>query len=227
MSPDTAEMAVVEVPPASAPFVPHAPARRRITGGLREPTVGAPTLGGPALGAPAIETGLRRGWRTRAAEWVAADPARTAALRDTWRALWLLAAARVGGGRGDGSDARLRAGARRVRPAGGDERVRVARRSVGGAGGALGRGLVPRDRPLRLPARARRTTPPRATRSSPSTRWAWARSPGSACNRCSPGCCSRCSRSCSRSTASTGSRRSNSPARAERAPGTWRNSRCT
>jgi Mannosyltransferase (PIG-V) len=89
MSPDTAEMAVVEVPPASAPFVPRAPARRRITGSRREAALGEPAIGAPPVGAAATETGLWRGLRARAAEWAAADPARTAALRDTWRAVWV------------------------------------------------------------------------------------------------------------------------------------------
>ncbi|HUB35316.1 MAG TPA: hypothetical protein VL972_00690, partial [Solirubrobacteraceae bacterium] len=95
MSPDTAEMAVVEVPPASAPFVPHAPARRRITGRRRAPAVaeealGEQTLGGvPGVVIPGTQTAPRRGLRGRALEWAAADPARTAALRDTWRAVWV------------------------------------------------------------------------------------------------------------------------------------------
>ncbi|HTR89913.1 MAG TPA: mannosyltransferase family protein [Solirubrobacteraceae bacterium] len=83
MSPDTAEMAVVEAPPAGAPFVPHAPPRRRITGGVREQATVLPGTGArPRRGAwaRALEWG---------AEWAAADPARTAAVRDAWRAVWL------------------------------------------------------------------------------------------------------------------------------------------
>src|ERR1700683_1600369 len=62
-----------------------------------------------------------------------------------------LACGGVGGGGGDGVGGWLRAGAHGVWPAGRDEGLWLVGRSAGGAGGALGRGVVPGDRPLRLP----------------------------------------------------------------------------
>lgn len=76
MSPDTAEMAVVDAALAPASFAPPAP--------------GAVPGASPAAPAVAPEETLgRRWWAGARARWRAADPARTTAVRDTWRALWM------------------------------------------------------------------------------------------------------------------------------------------
>ena len=91
-----------------------------------------------------------------------------------------LATARVGRRRGHDAGVRLRAGAPRLQPARRDAGFRLAGRSARGSGRALGRRLVPGDRPLRLPARRWARRPPRARPSSRSIRSACGRSRGSA-----------------------------------------------
>jgi hypothetical protein len=72
MSPDTAEMAIVDAPPARASFAPA-----------------TPVASAPAPAVAPGETLGRRWWAGARVRWRTADPAWTAAVRDTWRALWM------------------------------------------------------------------------------------------------------------------------------------------
>ncbi|HYM44671.1 MAG TPA: mannosyltransferase family protein [Solirubrobacteraceae bacterium] len=67
MSPDTAEMAVADAPAARMPFAAPAPATSAIAPG----------------------PGAARGGLARLREDLRSDPARIAAVRETWRALWI------------------------------------------------------------------------------------------------------------------------------------------
>ena len=97
--------------------------------------------------------GARR--RTRPLARLRSDAARMTAVRETWRALWSSRLLVWAAGVGTVLALRLRARARRLQPARDDPRVRPPGRPAGRPRGALGRGLVPGDRPLRLPPRPR------------------------------------------------------------------------
>ncbi len=127
MNPDSAELAILDTaselgPPFGAPA-----AGQRLTG---------PARAGPAPGS------LPSGWLLRRYSELRADPARMAAVRDSFSALWmsrlLVWAAGVGTvvtfGFGPVRNA--------FNPPGRDPGLRVARRPAGRSGRALGRLLV-------------------------------------------------------------------------------------
>ena len=136
MSSDTAEMAVVdgagELATATLADAPNTPAPRSPS----SPGSEVPRRAGLVCAAPCGPGADGRGARLLAgAVGLAPDRAR--------------------GGRGRGRGVRRGAGAQRLRPGRRDERLRLAGQPAGGPRGALGRGVVPGDRPLRLPPRTR------------------------------------------------------------------------
>ncbi len=71
MSPDTAETAIVDLPPAGQ-------------GAFGVPAIGGGRVSAPSPGAASARIPALRGWAR-----LRADPARMAAVRETWRALWI------------------------------------------------------------------------------------------------------------------------------------------
>ena len=112
MNPDTAELAIVD--PA---------------GELAGARCAAPPIGERTTPRRA-RASRGRGALARCARRI---PRATAAVRDSWRALWSSRLLVWAAGVGDAADVRLRAGAPRLQPARADARLRLARRPAGGA----------------------------------------------------------------------------------------------
>ena len=75
------------------------------------------------------------------------------AVRDCWRALWISRLIVLVAGVGAVATFGVGRARSAFDPAGDNERLRLAGQPAGGPRGALGRGVVPGDRPLRLPPR--------------------------------------------------------------------------
>ena len=136
MNPDTAEIAIPPIRTCPTPGHPSSP------GAAGQPAGAAIAL--PAAGAAAR---CRRAYAQIRSAW---PPSATAGAR-CWTSRLLVWAAGVGTVVALGFGPARKA----FNPPGVTRGVRMAGRSAGGARGALGLGLVPRDRALRLPPRPR------------------------------------------------------------------------